>query len=191
MAAGAGGRGARGGASRCKVPREEWGRSAGEGGRNGDATRRPRVEAETGRRKTTARGRETADTERRGQGQDQDQLSSNGDWGELRKRDGQEESDDASEEWSGRSADDSGGSDTEEDRMTAGGPEERRETLTVSPWGTQESGAGAVQGGVRDDGSDTVKSPSAAAEEEGARGRHGARPAQGGGKGGRRREEKR
>ena len=46
----------------------------------------------------------------------------------------------------------------------------------ASPWGTQESGAGAVQGGERTGGRDNGKSSSAAANEEGARGRHGASP---------------
>ena len=69
--------------------------------------------------------------------------------------------------------------------MTTGRPEERRETLTAPPWVMKESGTGAVQGGVRDGRSNTGKSPSAAADEAGARGRHGARPAQGGKKGGR------
>ena len=70
--------------------------------------------------------------------------------------------------------------------MTAGRQDERRETLTVLPLGTQESGAGAVQGGARADGGDTEKSPSEDAGEEVVQGRHGVRPAQGGGKGGRR-----
>ena len=59
------------------------------------------------------------------------------------------------------------------------------DTLTALPGGMQESGAGILQGGVRDGGSDTRKAPSMAADKEGARGSHGARPGQGGGKGGR------
>ena len=88
---------------------------------NGEAGGRLRGEAETGRRKTNAWGRKMAETERRIQGQDQDQVSINGDWVERRERDDREESDDTTEGWSGRSAEDSEGSETEEDGMTAGG----------------------------------------------------------------------
>ena len=45
---------------------------------------------------------------------------------------------------SGGNAGDLAGSETEEDGMTAGDPEERGNTLTASPWGTQESGVGEV-----------------------------------------------
>ena len=48
--------------------------------------------------------------------------------------------------------------------------------------GTHKSGAGEVHGKVQADGGDTGNYPSAAADEAGARGRHGARPAQMGGK---------
>ena len=60
------------------------------------------------------------DTKRGRQGHDQ--VSSNGDGGERRERDGQEESDDASEGWIGKSAEDSEGLETEEEGMMAGGP---------------------------------------------------------------------
>ena len=63
--------------------------------------------------------------------------------------------------------------------MTAGEPEGSGNTLTASPWGTQESGAGGLQGGERAGGNDTGKSPSAATNKEGAQSRHGARPGQG------------
>ena len=56
------------------------------------------------RRTTTAQGKTTAETERGRQAQDQ--VSSNGDWGERRKRDGYEEIGDTSEGWSGGSAED-------------------------------------------------------------------------------------
>ena len=69
--------------------------------------------------------------------------------------------------------------ETEEDGMTAGEPEGSGDRLTALPWGTQESGAGGLQWGARASGSDTRKPPSAAADEEGTRGRHGARPGQG------------
>ena len=59
--AGAGGRGARGGVSGRKGTREEGRRSAGEGGRTGDATGRTRGETEMGRRTMTAQRRTTAD----------------------------------------------------------------------------------------------------------------------------------
>ena len=64
--------------------------------------------------------------------------------------------------------------------MTAWGLEERGETLTALPWGTQENGVGAVQGGARVGRSDIVKAPSVATNKEGVWGHHWARPAQGG-----------
>ena len=75
-------------------------------------------------------------------------------------------------------------SETEEDKISAWGTEEGRKTLTVSPWGRQKIVVGAVQGGARAVRSDTGKSPSAAADEEGVRGRHGEWKAQGEKKGG-------
>ena len=65
LAAGSGGRSARGGGSGRRDPREEGGRRAGEGGWKGEGTGRPQGEAETGRRKTIAQGRTMAETERR------------------------------------------------------------------------------------------------------------------------------
>ena len=47
--------------------------------------------------------------------------------------------------------------------MTAGEPEGIRNMLTSSPWGTQEIGAGGLQGGAKAGGSDTGIAPSAAA----------------------------
>ena len=58
--------------------------------------------------------------------------------------------------------------------------------LTASSWGTQESGAEELKGGERAGGSTTGKAPSAATDEEGTRGRHGARPGQGEKNGGQR-----
>ena len=51
------------------------------------------------------------------------------------------------------------------------------------PWGTQDSSAVAIHGDVRACGGQTGKAPSAAADKEGARGRHGERPVQRGEKG--------
>ena len=70
--------------------------------------------------------------------------------------------------------------------MTAGEPEGIGNMLTSSPWGTQEIGAGGLQGGAKAAGSDIGIAPSAAADEGRARGRHGARPGQGENNGGRR-----
>ena len=61
-----------------------------------------------------------------------------------RRRDVQGESDGASEGWSGGSKGDSA-EEMEEDRMTKGKPKEGGDTLMVSPWDTQESGAGGLQ----------------------------------------------
>ena len=87
-----------------------------------------------GRRKTTARRRMTAETERRIRGQEA-QLSSDGDRGGRREGGSLKESDDTSKGWSG-------GSDTEGNRNK----------LTALPWGTQESGAGGLKGGARANG---------------------------------------
>ena len=152
------------------------GGKARKGGRNGDAAGWPRGEAETVWRKTTAWGRMTAETER-GRWGHKSQVSSDEDRG-GRCVDGQGESDDASKGWSGSSKGDSE-EETEEDGMTTGDLEEIGDTLTALPWGTQESGAGGLQGGAGAGGRDTGKSPSAVADEKGTRGLHGARPGQG------------
>ena len=133
----------------------------------------------------TARGRTTAETERGIWGQES-QVSSDGDRGERRERDGLGESNDAGEGWSDGREGGLEDSEMEEDETTAGDPEWSGDTLTASPWGTQESGAGGLQGGARAVWSDTGKAPSAAANEEGARGRHEARTGQGEKNGGRR-----
>ena len=62
--------------------------------------------------------------------------------------------------------------------MTVGGTEEKGTMLTASSWGTQESGARALQWGVRSGRSDTRKPPSTATNEEGSLGCHDARPRQ-------------
>ena len=49
------------------------------------------------------------------------------------------------------------------------------DTLTASPWGTQESGTGRLRGDARAGGSNKWKAPSATADEAGMRGCHGAR----------------
>ena len=101
LAAGAGGRGARGGASGRKGPREEGGISAREGGRNRDGTGWPHDKTETGRRTAAARRRTTEEQARgqRDQTRHQGQLISNGKGGEHRAREeGQEGIDDANEE---------------------------------------------------------------------------------------------
>ena len=50
-----------------------------------------------------------------------------------------------------------------------------RGTRTVTPWGTKESGAGAIHGYARASGDDTGKAPSVAADKAGVWDRHGAR----------------
>ena len=49
------------------------------------------------------------------------------------------------------------------------------DTLTASSWGTQESGAGGLQGGRAGRREQLQERPSAAADKAGTRGRHGAR----------------
>ena len=106
------------------------------------------------------------------------QVSSDGDRGEGCERNGLGERDDASEGWGGGSEGDSKDPETEEDGMTVGEPEGSGETVMALSWGTQESGAGGLQGEARAGRSNTRKAPSVDANEEGALGRHGARPAQ-------------
>ena len=127
-----GGREARGGASGRKGPREEGRRRSGEVGWNGEASGRPRGEAKMGRRKTTARGRTTAETESRRREQET-QVSSDRDRGRRCERDGLGESNDAIKGWSGGSEGGSEESETEEDRITAGDPEGSGDTLKASP----------------------------------------------------------
>ena len=97
-------------------------------------------------------------------------MISDGDWGESRERDGLGESNNASKGWSGAETDDSAEAEMEEDRMTVGEPEGIKNTLTASPWGTQEIGAGGLQGGAKAGGSDTGIAPSAAADKGGGAG---------------------
>ena len=71
---------------------------------------------------TAARRKKTAEQACGRRGQEQEQVSSDGDGGEHRARGGdQERSDDASEEWSGDNTEKSEGSSTEEEEITAGG----------------------------------------------------------------------
>ena len=83
-----------------------------------------------------------------------------------------------SEEWSVRSNNESV-TDTEEDGMPAGELGWSDDTLTASPWDTQESGAGGLRVDARVGGSDKRKAPSATADKAGTQGRHGARQGQG------------
>ena len=65
-----------------------------------------------------------------------------------------------------------------------GGPEGGRKTRMAMLWITQESGAGELHVDMRAGGGNTGKAPSVAVDESGVRGRHRARPAQRGQKGG-------
>ena len=80
----------------------------------------------------TAWERMTADTEHRRRCQES-QVSSKGDWGERRERDGLGGSNNASKGWNGADTEDLAEAETEEDRMTGGEPEGIRITLTASP----------------------------------------------------------
>ena len=57
------------------------------------------------------------------------------------------------------------------------------------PWGTQESGAGALHGEAQAGGGDTRKAPSMANDKAGAQGLHGVRPAERGKSRGRREKQ--
>ena len=81
---------------------------------------------------------------RRGHG---NQVSSKGDRGE-RRSDRQVDREAEIEGWSGGS-DEASDEKMEEDRMPAGEQEGSKDTLTASPWGMQESGAGGLQVDVR------------------------------------------
>ena len=74
-----------------------------------------------------------------------EQVSSGGDVGERHERGySQEERNNASEGWSGERAEDLAGLETEEEAMITGAAEGVRETRTLTPWGTQDIGAGAT-----------------------------------------------
>ena len=129
----------------------------------------------------------TAENLRRRRQQDQEHVSSDSDKGERRARgDGQEERANASKEWRSKSAENLAGSETEEDMMTAFWPEGEKEMRTMTPWGTQESDEGALNGDAQAGGGNTRKAPSAAANKARAQGYYGARPEQKGKKGGQR-----
>ena len=84
-----------------------------------------------------------------------------------------------SEEWSVGS-DDKSDEETEEDGMPAGEVGGSEDTLTASPWGTQESGAGGLRVDARAGRSDERKPPSASDGKAGTRGRHGSKQGKGG-----------
>ena len=90
----------------------------------------------------------------------------------------QGESDAESEGWNVGSNRDSS-EEMEEDSI----PEEEQggigDTLTASPCGTQESGAGGLQVVAQAGRSDNRKAPLVAADKAGTQGRHGARQGQG------------
>ena len=109
-----------------------------EGGRNRDGTGWPHDKTETGRRTAAARRRTTAEQARgrRDQTRHQGQVISDGKEGEHCARgEGQEGSNDASEEWSGESTGGSEGSEMEEEATNAGGAEWGRETRTATAGG--------------------------------------------------------
>ena len=118
-AAGAGGRGARGGASDCRSPRDGGGEGRGAGGRNrygeemmsGEPGAKTRTTVTTGKTAVQARGG-------RGQKNKHDQVSSDRAGGEYRAGGAyQEESADKSAKWSGLESE---GSETEAEAATMG-----------------------------------------------------------------------
>ena len=86
---------------------------------------------------------------------------------------GRRESADESAEWSGT---DSEGSATEEEAETTGEAGGGSDIRTATAWEEQESGAGEKPWVRAAGGSKTGKATSAAANEAGEGGRHGARP---------------
>ena len=151
-------------------------------GMDGDGTGRTGSESRTGKRTTAAR-RTSADQARRGkvQTRHQDQVSSDGKGGEYHARGAnQEGSNDKRAEWSGADSEEMEGLAIEEEATTVGWPGWEKETRTATEWGTQESGVGWLQGEVMVGRGENKKYFSTAANKGGARGRHGARQAQGG-----------
>ena len=123
----------------------------------------------------------------RGQTRQQDQVSSGGDRGEHRARGGgQEGSDDASEEWSGESTGELEGSATEEEATNSGGRSGEGTRGQQQNWTRMEASRVSCMGMRGPEKATPGTPPPTAANKEGARGRHGARPAQRGGQGGRR-----
>ena len=118
------------------------GEEQGNGGRNGDAEVRLHGKTETGRR-MTVRALMTAEEWSGRWGHDA-QLSSNRDR-EERRGAGQGDRKAKSEGWRVRS-EEASDEETEEDSIPTGEQEGSEDTLTASPWGTQESGAGGHTG---------------------------------------------
>ena len=83
-----------------------------------------------------------------------------------------------SEGWSGGS-DKALYAEMEEDGMPAGELGGSNNTMTASPWGMQESGAGGLRVDARAGRSNERKAPTATADKAGTQGRHGARQGQG------------
>ena len=81
------------------------------------------------------------------------------------------------EGWSGGS-DNASNAETDEDGLPAWEQGWGNDTLTASPWGTQEIGAGGLRVDAWAGGSDGQKAPSVTADKAGTQGRHGARQGQ-------------
>ena len=159
------------GASSCKSPRDGGGGGAGLGGRklNGEG----RTSGEPG-----AETRTTAQASGR-QGQGHQQVRSDGS-GEEYCTGGADEVESADESVRCSGAD-SEGSATEEDVMTTEGTGWDSKPRTAPAGWTLEIGADTSLGDAMAGGCDTGKASSAAADEAGAGGRHGARLEQRGG----------
>ena len=112
------------------------------------------------------------------------QVSRNRDkWKRRGARHGNREA--KSEAWSVRS-DKASYKETEEDGMSVGNQEGKKDKLTASPWGTHESWAGGRQVDTRAGGRDKRTAPSATTDNAGTQGRHEARLGQGKKEGGNR-----
>ena len=118
----------------------------------------------------------TAEEDRGRRGQDDQIISNRDSWERRGARQGDREAE--SEGWSVRS-NEASDEETEEDRIPAREQEGSKDTLTLSPWGTQEIGTGGLQVDTRAGRRDEKKAPSATADEAGTRGHHVAREGQG------------
>ena len=176
LPAGSRGRGARGGASGPRIPRDGGGGSTGAGGRNGNGEGRTSVEPGTDTGTTAVVATTTTTAQASGRRGQHDQVSSDGAGEEYRARGGAEgESSDESTGWSGGESD---GPATDEEATNAEGTGWAGEPRTATSGGTQESGADRHLGDAMAGGGNTRKASSTAADARGAGGRHGARTAQ-------------
>ena len=161
--AGAGGRGVRGGASGCRIPRD--GRGGGRGAGGGGQGRRRGNERQSGGRDKDGGDDKDGGTGARRTGPNG--TTQSGNQQQIRGGvphgggAGQEESADESAKWSGTELE---GLATEEEETTAGGAGWENVTRTATAGGTQDSVEGELSEDTAAGGSNTGKATSAVAD---------------------------